>query len=92
MSSGISLIVADAIVIAVTWLKTYRHVKRASQPGSYVTLSKSLLRDGKRTHSDTEYCKRLMQLVHLQGSVYFMYSFLNLLIVTKADAEYNDTE
>ena len=37
---------ADALVLIMTWIKTYSHVKQASQIGATMMLSKTLLRDG----------------------------------------------
>ena len=82
ISCGISLIVADAVVIAVTWIKTYRHVRRASgsQFGSYVTLSKTLLENGEHAYSATGHCHPLIFAIaaRLEGSIYFMYGLFPL--------------
>ena len=42
----IPVIVADALVVALTWAKTFHHVRTASAIGVKVSLSAILLRDG----------------------------------------------
>ena len=43
----LSLTFSDLIVLVVTWLKTFRHVKQAYKVGMRASLSTLLLRDGK---------------------------------------------
>lgn len=45
---GVSLVIvaADAIVLTIIWIKTFRHVKEASRLGISVGISTTLLRDG----------------------------------------------
>ncbi|KAJ3547685.1 hypothetical protein NM688_g5375 [Phlebia brevispora] len=46
LAAVLSMIVADIIAIATTWIKMYRHVQEASSIGVKVGLSAALLRDG----------------------------------------------
>ena len=50
ITTRVSLIVADTIVIAVTWRKTFLQYKKASQLGMHTNISATLLRDGEFTH------------------------------------------
>lgn len=50
LASRLSLIAADIIVLAITWIKTFRHVEEASQLGVSVSVSATLLRDGEILH------------------------------------------
>ena len=45
-ATRISLIIADAIVVAVTWRKTFRHSREAAELGMRTSVSATLLRDG----------------------------------------------
>ena len=46
LAACLSLIIADSIVVAVTWWKTFRHSRLAGELGLKVTLSATLFRDG----------------------------------------------
>ena len=67
IAARLAVIVVDAIVVAVTWKKTFRHARQASQLGIHVGLSATLLRDG-------EHLLFIMQILTEQytGSIYFM--------------------
>lgn len=47
LSTRLAVIVADIIVLAVTWLNTFATVKQASSAGIRVSISQAILRDGK---------------------------------------------
>ena len=46
LCTRLSLIIADLLVIVLTWVKTYRHVRQASSLQMRVGISATLLRDG----------------------------------------------
>lgn len=46
LATGLAIIVLDVIVLVVTWIKTFGHVREASRIGVNVSLSAILLRDG----------------------------------------------
>lgn len=51
LASRAAVTAADVLVVAITWLKTYRHVREASQLGVTVSVSAILLRDGENFYS-----------------------------------------
>lgn len=44
-----SQVLADLIVIAVTWVKTFGHIQAAWKAGARVSVSATLLRDGENS-------------------------------------------
>lgn len=70
LSTRLAVIVADVIVLAVTWYKTFNTVKRASSIGLSVKISETLLQDGAYPVFIGIFT-RLIRPEHL-GSVYFM--------------------
>lgn len=52
LTSCLALSAAHVIVMVITWIKTYHHVKEASQLGIGVRISTVLLRDGEVPYGD----------------------------------------
>ena len=63
-------IVADAIVLVVTLMKTFRHTQHAAQIGVKMNISATLLRDG---GDQGPACPRRCAYLGFTGSVYFLY-------------------
>lgn len=50
----LSLIAADVVVLAATWIRTYRHIREASRLSLRVNLSEIFLVDGEFMSLDRE--------------------------------------
>lgn len=71
LTAGMAAIAADTIVVAVTWIRTARHIREALQLGIRVSVSATLLRDG-----ELQRCVMLALPLTMGddvGTVYFLY-------------------
>jgi hypothetical protein len=67
-----TLILADVIVLVVTWAKTYRQWRQGRQLNMPVSLSTLLLRDGEITVVLISMIETA-QKIHILGTWYFVY-------------------
>lgn len=76
LSSRLSIIIADVLVIAVTWHRTFRHVREATRLGIRTSISSVMLKDGTFTHHLHEIDSQSSCFSNpaLTGSLYFAYA------------------
>lgn len=74
LAMRLAVIAADVIVVTITWIRTFHHVKEASRIGVSVRISAILLRDGESI------CVVYLLFLHATdvkmcniGSLYFLY-------------------
>ena len=68
ISTRISLIVADIMVIVVTWIRSFRLMRETSRAGTS-SVSSALLRDGQHNFRSREIIDSCVD----AGSMYFVY-------------------
>lgn len=73
LTAGMAAIAADTIVVAVTWIRTARHIREASQLGIRVSVSATLLRDGKIQRYFMLPLRLPLTRGNDAGTVYFLY-------------------
>lgn len=74
LAACLSVIMADGIAVVLTWIKTCRHLREASQMGIQMSVSATLLRDGERPCA--AFSILLLTLMNETGSLYFLYVFI----------------